>query len=342
MRASKRPHPEGHSGLLRLVTVGGSLVAIFAMVWTLRTHSWSLAAIYALLVLTATLGVSRSWIEQKASDGETPPLRDQRLVSVAYLAAILVQFSLKFYLEFSWLWSIVVALVVLVVVVVVEALLRTAGASVLNDPTWLFGNLPPLELKHPDRAGAQLSGLAGSMPQQTRDNLVVDINRQTFSLGDGFEAGRLALANFVECKSVALVRARAAPNQIALITSRCVAQSFGGEFTVATLMKENTPPSVMIVSTAFLYYGKRNPLEPLRLERIAVVVAGGDRMLGTITRGFAMLATEMLGESILGSRGQRIWEAGDLFLVLEEQEWKDLRRATIIWTSESLDKGGAR
>ncbi len=336
MKASKTSHREGQSGPLRAVIVISSLAAVFAMGWHLTLKSWHLSLIYALLVGVGARGILGGWSRKKTVGSETPTGREQRTIGISLLAAVLVQFSLKFYLEFSWLWSIVIALVVLVVITGVDGLLKMAGASALKDPTWLFGNLPPLELKHPDRpVGLRSSRLAAYVPQLSRDNLVVHINGQAFSLGDRFEADRLALANLEKCGSVALVRARALPNQVVLASRRCVVRSFGGEFTVATLAKENTPPSVMIVSTAFLYYGKGNPLEPLRLQRIAVVAAGGGQMLGAVSERFAKLASEMLGESLLGSGGQRIWDASDSCLALKEEEWKDLHRATIIWTNET-------
>jgi hypothetical protein len=343
MDAKKTLHPEGPSGLLRAVIVIGSLAAVFAMGWHLTLRSWYLSLIYALLVWVGARSVL-GWSRKKTVGSETPTGRDQRIIGIALLAAVLVQFSLKVYVEFSWLWSIVIALAVLFAILLLARGSRAVGESFLKmEPTWLFGNLPPLDLKYAGRAGGQPSGrYARSMPQLLRDNLVVGINGQAFSLGDRFETDRLALANFEECGSVALVRARALPDQVVLATKRCVARSFGGEFTVATIAKENTPPSTMIVSTAFLYYGKGNPLEPLRLQRIAIVAAGGEMWLDAVTQRFAKLASEMLGESLLGSGGQRIWDASGTYMVLKEEEWKGLHRTTIIWTGENLDIGGPR
>jgi hypothetical protein len=246
--------------------------------------------------------------------------------------------------ESSLLWPIVIGLAGLLVFGLLRRLLRAARDSLLEaGPTWLFGNLPPLDVK--SRSASNPTGRppsgggVGSLRQGPRDSLSVFINQQDFTVGDRFAIDKLFPAGFDEAGSVVRVQAGALPHQTLLVATHCVARSFGGEFTVAPLMRGKDPSPASADSTAFLYFAKPDPARPLelgRLERITVVVAGGYLMLNAVTKRFAQLASEMFGGPLSGSRKQRIWRAGDRFLVCEEEEWKDLRRATFIWTSEEL------
>jgi hypothetical protein len=248
-------------------------------------------------------------------------------------------------LGFPWLWSIVIGLAVLLVIGLVVELPRVARSYFLEaGPTWALGNLPPLELRSRVASGRgtwRASGRdGGSMPQPPRDGLAVHINGQAFSLGDRFQIDKLFPANFGEGGSVDRVRAGALPHQTMLVAKHCVAKAFGGEFAVAPLMRGKGPSPAMADTTAFLFFAKPDPagpLEPSGLERITIVMAGGGLALTTVTRHFAALASEMFGEPLVRPRGQRIWKAGDVFLLCDEEEWKGLRRTTFVWTRESLD-----
>lgn len=343
MNAPPKLHSRRPLGKLLGVIIAIGCFAVGMLVQS-RTGSWLLTLVYALVVAEGALEILRSGPLRLRTESETASGRDERLAGISLLAAVAVQFSLKFYFGFSWIWSIVIAVAAGLVIALFSQALKVGRASLLKaDFTWVFGNLPPLEMKRRRRSDwTPSSRSAGAGSHRLRGELIVHINGQAFSLSDEFEVDKLLPANLEKCGSVDLVRARALPNQVVVVARRCVVRSFGGEFTAVTLLKENTPPSMKSVTGAFLYFGKASPLEPLRLERIAVVVAGGEHMLRTITRQFSKLASEMLGESLNGSRGQRMWDAGDLFLVLEKEAWEDLRRATITWTCEDLDVGGTR
>jgi hypothetical protein len=264
---------------------------------------------------------------------------------IALLGAALVQLVLRFLVGFSWFSSIVIGLAVLAGVGLLATLLIVASTRYLKeDVTWLFGNLPPLELRSrssPGRTTARSSGRpVRRTPQDGADPLSVQINSQSFSLGGRFEADKLFLAGFDKAGSVARVRSNALPGQTVLVARQCAARSFGGEFGVAPLAKGNMTSPAKADTTAFLYFGKPDPTRPFPppgIERISVIAAGGRLTLDFVTGHFARLATEMFGEPHRGPRAQRIWPAGDLFLVCEEEEYKDLYRSTFTWTTEDLD-----
>ena len=271
------------------------------------------------------------------------------IAGISLLVAVLVQLSLRFYLGFSWFWSIVIGVAVLIVIGLLAALpvltytyAREAGVI------WVFGNLRPLDLRNlaePSRTAARTSGRpARPMPHDWRETLSVQINTQSFSLGGPFDAEKLFFANFEKAGSVARVRAAALPGQTMLIANQCVVRTFGDEFIVTPLAKGDISSPVTSDTTAFLFFAEPDPsrpIAPIGLERITIVVAGGWLTLDLVTKRFVDLASELFGEPHRGSRGQRIWHAGDLCLVCEVEQYKELHRSTFIWTTEDFHVGEA-
>ncbi len=286
---------------------------------------------------------SRTWHARRH-----PPLRQASVIAGAcVVAAALVQVSLKFYWGFSWIWSIVIGLSLLFAVGLLAVLVKIRRSFHLETGiTWIFGDLPPLDLRSRDAPGRDLARPSGSpamlMPQDSKEAFSVHINDQAFSLGGRFEADRLFLADFDEGGSVARVRARALPEQTMLMARHCIARSFG-DFIIAPGTKGEASSPAAVDVTAFLFFALAHTAgvpEPGRLVRITIVAAGGRNVLDAVTRSFVDKASKMYGEPHMGSRSRRIWRAGGCFLVCEEEEYKDLQRSTFIWTMEDLDIPG--
>ena len=269
-----------------------------------------------------------------------------RSSALALAAAVVTQISLKYFLGVSWFWSIVAGLGVLLAPGL-NNVLRKKVASMIweKGPTWAIGNLRPLDLKssEPFRRRAGRSHSSGTlMSPLARESLAVWMNNRRFRLGDRMDTEALAGAGFGEASSVIRVRAQALWDQVLMVSNQCNARSFGGELNVVTMKGKSPTASDFDVTgyvTAFLFFARLDPERPLgsvELERIVIVLAGGRFMLDAVTTTFGKLATEMLGPPQVGSRGQRIWQAGEIFLVCEEEQWKEIKRTTFTWTSETL------
>lgn len=346
MTKQKKAYTEVKDLLLEIAIGIVSVALMYCIGWYLRMKmelSLPLTIVYALLIPACVQGsLFRPLIAMKISKGKTDKEQTET-IAFFILPAVLVQFSLKFYLGVSWFWSITAALIVLLVFKLLAGLKKWAGSKVMEaGPTWAFGNLPPLDLKSSEQfigRAAPSRRHGSSMPQIYCETLAVYINKRRFALDDRMDVEALALAGFDEGGSVARVQARALPDQSLLVSKHCVAQSFGGEFTVVTLMNTKNPNSATADTTAFLFFSKldtERPLGRVKLERIVIVVAGGPDMLDHVTKNFIQLASEMFGKPLSGSRGQRLWRAGENFLVCEQEKWKALKRTTFTWTSEEL------
>jgi hypothetical protein len=129
--------------------------------------------------------------------------------------------------------------------------------------------------------------------------------------------------------------------QALVVSKDCNVRAFGHQLNIVTMKGKDSTTSDFDLTgyvTAFLFFTRLDSERSTgrQLQRIVIVLAGGDFMLNHVTANFVKFATEFFGPSEAGSRGQHIWRAGDCFLVCEEEQWKAIRRTTFTRTSETL------
>jgi hypothetical protein len=100
--------------------------------------------------------------------------------------------------------------------------------------------------------------------------------------------------------------------QALVVSKDCNVRAFGHQLNIVTMKGKDSTTSDFDLTgyvTAFLFFTRLDSERSTgrQLQRIVIVLAGGDFMLNHVTANFVKFATEFFGPSEAGSRGQHIW-----------------------------------